>query len=57
MHEQYPHVQRLSPPLVPWSGRSLNYLVEWWPLYRRQLGFSYKGRYFKGSTSTMALAE
>lgn len=52
MHERYPHVRRLGPSVGPviWKiGRLPG--VKWWPRYTRQMGFSYKGRYFKGRYS------
>src|SRR5690242_10432156 len=52
MHEQYPHVRRLGPSVGPivWKISRLPG-VEWWRRYSRQMGFSYRGRHFKGRYS------
>lgn len=46
------HVKRLGPSVGPlvWKISQLPG-VQWWPHYKRQMGFSYRGRYYKGRYS------
>lgn len=53
MHEHgATHVKRVGPAIGPivWKISRLPN-VEWWKRYSRQMGFSYKDRYFKGRYS------